>query len=308
MNLSPKSSSKPRAFTLVELLAVIAILAILIVLLLPAINAAREEARRTQCTNNLKQVGIAVNGFECARRYLPSMFLELTPFLELPELEEQWDAGLGYGKPDAENLRIIATEVPTLRCPSDFVRARCTILPSPDGWGPQFPYEQWSASYAMSDGCFGNDGLTWYSVEQDRPLRVTVRHVVDGLSKTICTGERSTTYMPEGLDGQVWIDPLGLTVFPLNLAHRPPESASLLQLTAAQEGYHSVHPSGANFCFLDGSVRFLSDSIDCWPLADVEFERWTDAEWIGPIQLTPGVFQAIATRAGRETVDLSKLD
>ena len=94
-----------RAFTLVELLVVIAIIGILVALLLPAVQAAREAARRTQCTNNLKQIGLAIHNFHDAREfYPPSRIFDLQatwavvimPYMEESALYDEWDITRWY--------------------------------------------------------------------------------------------------------------------------------------------------------------------------------------------------------------------
>jgi prepilin-type N-terminal cleavage/methylation domain-containing protein len=124
-------SPKRNAFTLVELLVVIAIIGILVALLLPAIQAAREAARRSQCQNNLRQVGLAVLNYESAKKILPS---SKRPFgtttapriagmtLLLPYFEEgtrlaQFDLTQNWSK--AVNYPIVSTPIPMLLCPTD---------------------------------------------------------------------------------------------------------------------------------------------------------------------------------------------
>lgn len=141
---SNASSQRRRAFTLVELLVVIAIIGILVALLLPAIQAAREAARRSQCQNNLKQLGLAVNNYETAHKALPpGAFLgegsAWSAFL-LPYLEEgnafdwltigegdagnfQWASSSEYTDAAAlgnsyRNVRIVETVMSVYRCPS----------------------------------------------------------------------------------------------------------------------------------------------------------------------------------------------
>jgi prepilin-type N-terminal cleavage/methylation domain-containing protein/prepilin-type processing-associated H-X9-DG protein len=205
-------------FTLVELLVVITIIGILIALLLPAVQAAREAARRMQCSNNLKQIGLAANNFESQYGALPagvtfaekistppgyanrefSMFLILQPFLEAGNIVEQFNfAGRVY---DADNVRVSQAEIPAYLCPSD------------DGAG-----RKWDKRFARSNyaACFGSedllgpkwDGTSLYSspflnnsdsglLETDGPFRVQGRktgrglnEIKDGTSQTVMASE-----------------------------------------------------------------------------------------------------------------------
>lgn len=125
------TKSKSRGFTLVELLVVIAIIGVLVALLLPAVQAAREAARRAQCTNNMKQLGLAILNYESARKYLPpshsnsprhNFVSYILPYMEQGtiasqlNLDKHWDdsnAGAGGG-----NLDVTKNGIDSMRCPT----------------------------------------------------------------------------------------------------------------------------------------------------------------------------------------------
>jgi prepilin-type N-terminal cleavage/methylation domain-containing protein/prepilin-type processing-associated H-X9-DG protein len=122
-------SPKRNAFTLVELLVVIAIIGVLVALLLPAVQAARESGRRTQCQNNLKQVGIAIHTFHDAKKHLPSSvrpfasstvragaFILLLPYIERKDLWDQYDTNVTWSH--ANNLPVSTRRIASYECPS----------------------------------------------------------------------------------------------------------------------------------------------------------------------------------------------
>ncbi len=117
--------NRKSGFTLVELLVVIAIIGILVGLLLPAVQSAREAARRMQCSNNLKQFALAMHNYESAYKRLPtgrnsreiSTHASLLPFMEQANLASRIDWNVAWNH--ANNAVARATEVPNFNCPSD---------------------------------------------------------------------------------------------------------------------------------------------------------------------------------------------
>ncbi len=196
-------------FTLVELLVVIAIIGVLVGLLLPAVQAAREAARRMQCSNNLKQIGLALHNYASTyQEALPnngyprtggypndfSPLARLLPFIEQANLENLVDYGIYMGHPALVDLPIklqpaAATRLPIFECPSD-ANAALHNLALPSGAVIQIA----GTSYAMNqgsgeDGVFhpGNgtasNGLCWVG------SKTKLRDLTDGTSHTLVFAE-----------------------------------------------------------------------------------------------------------------------
>lgn len=291
-------SQSSRAFTLVELLVVIAIIGVLVALLLPAVQAAREAARRTSCKNNLRQVGLALQNHHDVRGRLPPGWIAYgidknTPDVEgspgwgwaaqtLPFIEQQTVSTqvVNYDQPvvAVANETARRTVLQVFRCPSDLGEpffqmmsetAAGTVLASL----PSANYVGLFGTVEL-DECEGvpvgevcrGDGVFYHQSTTE------FREITDGLSKTLIAGERSSR---KGQSTWVGVVPGGEEAFARVLGvvdHSPNYELGHL------DDFRSEHPGGANFVLGDASVVFLADEIDA------------------------NVYRALGTRAGAETV------
>jgi prepilin-type N-terminal cleavage/methylation domain-containing protein/prepilin-type processing-associated H-X9-DG protein len=276
-------------FTLVEVLVVIAIIGILVAFLLPAIQAARESARRTQCQNNLRQIGDAIQMHHDTRKHFPtgrnrfdqyavSWAFFLLPYMEETTLYNSYDSKARVD--DDKNAATMRTPIETYACPSRRQAAADRNFDNneapPDVLGAATLADYAAnAGIQLMTGMVGSDEAAAVFGQFDRqeagPIfsgsRISARQVEDGLSKTMAVGERHLPPVPEGTAPEMEHLAIGDTAaIPGDTPHtsfRATGDGLAIGIDdASRDKFGSSHTGKlVQFVFLDGHVRGLRPDI-----------------------------------------------
>lgn len=303
------NSKAARGFTLVELLVVIAIIGILIGMLLPAVQQVREAARRIQCGNNVRQIGLALMNYESANMRFPSGWTTVSDFQPLEEPGWGWSAEIlpfieqnnvfaqinrTVSIDDPMHHDVIQITIPVYMCPSDPSEElqnldvhieeddhdddddhhRIAFIHGDD----EHEHDELWASRSNYSGVFGSGSLEDFPGRGNGAFfansKLALSEFRDGLSNTIIVAERTNEHGPISWIGM--IPELEAAAARIVGAADHPLSDDHGHL----EDFGSNHPGGINLVLGDGSTHFLNENVSF------------------------GVYQALATRAGGEVVNI----
>jgi prepilin-type N-terminal cleavage/methylation domain-containing protein/prepilin-type processing-associated H-X9-DG protein len=261
-------------FTLVELLVVIAIIGVLVALLLPAVQSAREAARRTQCLNNLKQTGIALLNYHDTRKVFPigvggtgtdwGWSATILPFMEQETIDDLINYDVTYNR--LENQEVIRYFIGTYQCPSAEPNVLVTCCASIPG-DRDVAQTNYTAIATHHNFRFGRVPSRQYGTGILYDNSTTkIKDILDGTSNTFIVGETH----------RIDDDPYKATV---GDSYCPGQNCDLAKFWPAGNGstmwwginarlgyesspIQSRHPIGANFLFADGHVELFDESTN----------------------------------------------
>jgi prepilin-type N-terminal cleavage/methylation domain-containing protein/prepilin-type processing-associated H-X9-DG protein len=296
MRFGVRSDRNRFGFTLVELLVVIAIIGVLVALLLPAVQAAREAARRTQCLNHLKQIGLAMHNYNDTYNTLPNSrrdasytwMTQILPQIEQPALFGKWRLGPAYNTQVQECRE---ARITIYFCPSRRSASQSKIITETmDGSGTTTTgtagdYAACTGDSSKGGGDYWQPGyeangalLIWNRMSNQPPAPApppgtpafkagtSFREITDGTSNTLLIGDKHVhlkhLYDPARRDGQAYNGDKGHSVRALG----PGSTLSKGPQDTVVGRFGSWHPGVTNFVFCDGSVRSINNATNATTL------------------------------------------
>lgn len=295
-----------RAITLVELLVSIAIIAILSGLLLASVQMAREAARRGQCASQMRQLGLSVQGFDSAHRYLPpsniwrdspndpqtltalgvtpdtghSWLIFFAPYFDQGNLADQYSRRHDSRSP--QNRLARETVLPLVRCPSSAESSTHDSFKSTPFGETSGAVGDYSVCRGLGPSLIKKSQSPW-SILLPRKLG-TLAAVKDGLSQTLLLGEssgRQAAYVSgrrrvAGHPVSMWSEGVNSVMLNGHTADGLSSPGPCALNCSNRGGFYAFHPGGMNACFGDGSTRFLAQGIDLPVMAALVTRRGGD--------------------------------